>query len=390
MSNALISAPPLSRRSLLRLGAISAAAIALGACSGESGRKAPPPLPSTAAPSGGPRKPITTVTTAAPHVQESGLPLDATPYWKQPTIGEPQAVVDARASVFLVTADERDAELFLMGWIPNVDIDSTLLGEAIDPPSVLGGAWASGYWHGAYLQSLVNATTPPSRSGTADEPVNRFRFLRLVESALRTESSQNAGGEPLLQAVDASLWRSPALSTSPSAFFGLVEKFGGSYGEFRTLRDRRPDGAEPLEEFDVVCVGGASCEFTTERLNATSQLNTRFAQRLLTDRGLVGVRRRVDQVIADSTTRGRAVALELLDTTALDPADYRRLVDLYSSRLEARWCAMIAALEAVVQRDESLATTAASATGLLELWDNATRHGRARVEPYRAPDFVST
>ena len=50
----------------------------------------------------------------------------------------------------------------------------------------------------------------------------------------------------------------------------------------------------------------------------------------------------------------------------------------------------VAALEAVVQRDAALARRASFGAELLDLWDTATAYGRARSEPYRAPDFVST
>ena len=368
---------------------MSAAAIAVGACSGESGRKVPPRLASTAAPSGGPPQPVTTVTTAAPHVQISGLPLDATPYWKQTSIGEPQAIVDARANAFLITADERDAQLFLMGWIPNIDVDAVLLGEQIDAPVVLGGAWVSGYWHGAYRQSLV-AATKPAVGADSRTAVDESQFSSLVESTKRSAAQRTAGGEMLLQSVDASLWRPATVSAGPGAFFGLVENFGAAYGAFRALVERPPNGADVLDDYDVVCTTGLMCEFATDRLNISSQLNSRFAQRLQRDSGLAGVRRRVDQVIAESTTRARAQWLSMIDSRALEPSDYRRLVALYSSRLEARWCATVAALEAVVERDDGLARPASQAAELLELWDVATRYGEARVEVYRAPDFVST
>ena len=387
----------LSRRSLLRLGAVAASAVAVAACSGESGRTVAPPLGSTAAPSGGPARPVTTVTTAAPHVQKSGLPLDHTPYWPQRTIGEPQSIVDARASVFLITADERDAPLFLMSWIPNVDIDQVLLGEAIDPATALGGAWASGYWHGAYVKALTVASKPASvdagRSPSVGDvaAVDEAGFLRLGVSARSSALIRSSGRSALLEAVDAALWRGPnAAPASSDSFVGLVEKFGAASGAFRALFEQPPPGAEPLDEYDVTCNVGLGCEFATERLNASSQLNTRFAQRLRNDAGLAGVRRRIDQVIADATSRGRSVWDATIATRSLDPADYRRVVDLYSARLEARWSVTLAAVEAVVQRDAALARRASFGAELLDLWDTATAYGRARSEPYRAPDFVST
>ena len=95
-------------------------------------------------------------------------------------------------------------------------------------------------------------------------------------------------------------------------------------------------------------------------------------------------------MIGEATAKGRANWESMMNTHALDAADYRRLVDLYSSRLEARWSVTVAALEAIVQRDSALARRASLGTELLDLWDTASTFGRARAEKYRAPDFVST
>jgi len=282
-----------------------------------------------------------------------------------------QALLDDLASSYAARADDEPVlTRFLFGDVPVVLFDEIF--DADDPNGLPLGSYLwlfhlSGYYGGVWLRGELLRSGHNRMMENVNLPLTPERFNDAVADAQATFA--RAAGDDVLSYNDESLFDrvDPANPGVPQR--GLVDLFGYNEGYLLQIIEKPPAGLTTPADL-VVCPADPAtaplfCRYRTSRLRALQRFDV-VADHLRDREGPYGeLADSLAPLQAAGIVRGRAVWDGQLDVQGFDQTAYEQLLDISSAFLETAQATVLAAVQAVAERDAAMGRRAAVANAMM-------------------------